>query len=774
MLLLLIAASSCNSQKKVARRGGYLLVKNSIKTDNASIPSEEIEGFFQQKATSRRFTIIKPGVWIYETLSKGKQTKIKNKIKEKYGTAPVILDTNLALRTEHNIILYLHNKGFYHPIVTHSFKYKRAIVTANYRIIAGKPHTISSIQYDIPNRELAGYVFSDTSNRMIMKGVNFDTYLLDDERDRITQFLRNNGYYSFSRSNIAFRADTSSIRLETPIVVVIRDPSVKSAASTDSVNSTAFSRYFIHNIYVMPDLEQSLIRDGSYDTLAFYYRLQPHDSLEQVYYFIHGKKQRLKPIAIASAITIRTGQAYDQEMVTQTYKRIIGLSIVRSANIGLTIPDPRDIADKTRQWLDCSIKLTRNPVNLLTLGTEGTNSSGSLGMGFNALYQNRNLFKRAETFRLKINTGAELQANAPQIGDTKKLWIFNALEAGVEAGIDLPRLLLPNAFISTVKNNQARTSLVVAYGFESRPDYSRKITTTSWTYQWNASQKLKYIFTPLELSFVRMAKDSAFEAYLVGLTDPQFIGQYNDHLLTMIRYSVVYSNMAMLKEHRFFFFRANIETSGNVFNVLDKVFPGENASGGYYKRFGVRYAQYLRTDIDFRKFWNLNSKRSLAFHLMTGVGLPYGNSDAIPFEKSFWLGGANDMRGWRIRSLGPGGYTNDSVRYDRTGDLLLCSSFEYRFPIYSFLHGSLFSDVGNIWLRQANPDFPNGDFILKNLGKQLAMDAGFGLRFDFSFFIFRLDWAFRMKNPQHKDQWFQSNDFRLKDAVWNFGIGFPF
>ena len=159
---------------------------------------------------------------------------------------------------------------------------------------------------------------------------------------------------------------------------------------------------------------------------------------------------------------------------------------------------------------------------------------------------------------------------------------------------------------------------------------------------------------------------------------------------------------------------------------------------------------------------------------MTGAGIPYGNSVAIPIEKSFWLGGANDMRGWRLRSLGPGGYTNDSVRYDRTGDLMIYSSLEYRFPIYSFLHGGLFTDAGNIWLRQNNPDFPDGEFRLKNFGRQLAIDAGFGLRFDFSFFIFRLDWALRLKNPEFTNQWFQPEDFRLRKAVWNFGIGYPF
>jgi outer membrane protein assembly factor BamA len=758
----------------VQRRGGYILVKNSVKTDNSSIPTEEIEGFVQQKATSGRLSLFKPGVWIYETSQKGKRTKLKTKIREKYGTAPVILDTNLAIRSEHNIRLYLHNKGFYHPLISHSFNYKHSRVTANYRIIAGKPYTIKDFSYEIPDHELSGYFYADTVNSLLKRGIIFDTYLLDDERDRITQYLRNNGYYTFSKSNIIFRADTTAGDLKTTLTLIIRKLEPGSADSANSPNSLIIPRYYIRNIYIMPDLEQSLIREGEYDTLEYRYRIHFNDSLEQTFYFIHGKKLRLKPFALANAITLRSGDAYDQEIVTQTYKRLIGLPIVRSANIGLSIADDKDIPTSDRNWLDCSVKLTRNPVNLMSLGTEGTNSSGSFGMGFNALYQNRNIFKRAETFRLKINTGAELQANAPQTSNDKKLWIFNAIETGFETGIDIPRLLLPYSIFNSVRSYQARTSFVAGYGFESRPDYSRNITTFSGSYQWSVSPRLKHIFTPLELNFVRIVKDSAFQAYLSSLTDPQFIGQYNDHLLTMIRYSIIFSNLAMVKEKNLFFVRLNTETSGNVFNVLDHYFPKGNAYDGYYKRFGVRYAQYFRTDIDFRKFWNNRAKKTLALRIMAGTGIPYGNSESIPFEKSFWLGGANDMRGWRIRSLGPGGYTNDSVTYDRTGDMMIFSSLEYRFPIYSFLQGGLFSDAGNIWLRQDNPDFPDGAFRLKNVGKQLALDAGFGLRFDFSFFIFRIDWAFRLKNPEYIDQWFQSEDFRLKKAVWNFGIGYPF
>jgi hypothetical protein len=770
LLLTALIVSSCHPQKKIQRRGGYVLTKNNVRTDNSYLSTEEISGVIQQKATPGRMNLFRPGVWIYETFSKGRQSNLKKKIKEKYGTQPVILDTNLVRKSEQNIRMYLRNKGFYHPVINHRFRFKRASASVYYQIEAGKPYIISSVKYQLPDPIVSEFILKDTVNRLIKPGSIFDTYILDDERDRLSAYLRNQGYYDFSKSNIAFSADTGIGDLKTDLTYLVRKMESSSDMDDSSATSKYIPRYFIHKIFVVPDVEQSL-EHRMYDTIPYIIKT---DSTEQLIYFIRGAGSRIKPAALANTIQLRTGQAYRQDNVTQTYKRLISLPVVRSATINLDTPEPDTSKDTVSRWLDCVIKITRNPVSLLSIGTEGTNSAGRLGLGFNVLYQNRNIFKGAETFRLKINAGAEFQGNVPSLEKDKKLWLFNALESGAETGIDFPRLLLPFHIINPDRNQQVRTSITAGYGYESRPDYSRRVTTFAGSYQWNSSESLRHILTPLELNFVSILKDSVFQAYLNSLTDPQFIGQYNDHLLTMIRYSIIFSNQAMLKEKNPYYLRINAETSGNTFHVLDKATGKEQNDEGYYSRFGIRYAQYLRTDVDFRKYWNFTEKQLLAFRISAGIGFPYGNSDGIPFEKSFWLGGANDMRGWRLRSLGPGSYTNDTISFDRTGDLSAFANMEYRFPIYSFLNGGIFTDAGNIWLREENPDFPGGKFSLSNLGKQLALDAGLGLRFDFSFFIFRIDWAFRMKNPQYKSQWFQPEDFRLRKAVWNLGIGYPF
>ena len=242
----------------------------------------------------------------------------------------------------------------------------------------------------------------------------------------------------------------------------------------------------------------------------------------------------------------------------------------------------------------------------------------------------------------------------------------------------------------------------------------------------------------------------------------------------MVRYSYTNSNMSDTRLLKQYYLRLGLETSGNSLNIYDHISGRELSPEGYYEHFGIRYAQFARTDFDFRRYWKLRPGNSLVMRLAAGVAVPYGNSDVVPFEKSFWLGGANDMRGWRLRSLGPGKYASPSVRYDQAGDIMLQASLEQRFPIYSFLLGGVFVDAGNVWLMHKSVDFPGGEFALNSFADQIAMDAGIGLRLDLSFFVLRIDWALPIRNPALADKWFNSQDFRLPDTAWNFGIGYPF
>jgi outer membrane protein assembly factor BamA len=468
------------------------------------------------------------------------------------------------------------------------------------------------------------------------------------------------------------------------------------------------------------------------------------------------------------------GEDYSQASANRTYKKLISQPIIGSANVNMAIKNPGMVYPGEKQLLDCNIRLKRNQLNTFTVGTEGTNSGGRFGLGLNTSIQNRNIFRGAEVLSLKLKASAELQGSLNNPNQTNYFLFFNTVEGGAEISIDFPRLLIP--YWSRYQENLrlGRTSLSAGAGFEYQKDYQRTISSVAWSYKWNKSEKIKYVFTPFEFNYIRVYPSDSFQNYLNSLTDPVYKSQYTNHLLTMIRFSIIVSNAGITKLNNQYFLRMNAETSGNIPYMVDNLKKNPSTSEGYYTRLGVRYSQYFRYDVDYRRYWKLRHGNSLAYRLMGGAAYPYGNSDAVPFEKSFWLGGANDMRGWRLRSLGPGAYVDSTNNYDKTGDIMLETTIEHRFPIYSFLLGSLFLDAGNIWLRSPSEDFPNGEFKLNTFYKQIAVDIGVGLRFDFSFFIFRLDGAVPVHEPTRPGEWFNPETFQFKNSILNFAIGYPF
>lgn len=770
LILFMLSLAACHPARKVERRGGYLLVKNTIKNKNTYLPVDELDGFLQQNAMPGRLApYFRPGVYFYERSLLGKETKFKLFQRKALGKKPIILDTLLTITTVDKLEQYLKNKGFYHSTVNRAIKYKRTTASVIYQINSGPPCIVNNFDYFIEDSVMRGYIMSDTAQGKLRKGMIYDTYVLDDERERIATMLRNNSYYNFSLSDIYYKVDTTNAGLSAEVEMFIKKIKISIPGTTDSTNEILHPRFYIKNIYIIPNAEKSL-QVNSYDTLAYKYYLNKADTSGKAIFILHKNERFLKPSFLATCLEFAPGNEYSQLKTNLTYKKLISQPIIGAANVSMVILNPEKINSTEKQWLDCNIKLIRNKPNTFSLGTEGTNSGGRFGLGVNTSVQNRNLFRRAEVFSIKVRASAELQGSLYNQGSENKI----PYEAGIEASIDFPRVLLPYRSNYIQNSKLGRTSVSAGTGFENQLDYRRTITTAAWSYKWNSNESISHIFTPLELNYVNIYPSDSFSNYLNSLTDPQYKSQYTDHMLTMIRYSFIYSNMRTTKLNNQFFLRFNAETSGNIPYMIDNATKELDSANGYYERFGVRYANYVRFDGDYRRYWKLRFHNLLVFRIMGGIALPYGNSVSVPFEKSFWLGGANDMRGWRLRTLGPGGYSASDQNYDKTGDIMLQTSIEQRFPIYSFLLGSLFIDAGNVWLRQESEDFPNGNFKLDTFYKQIAMDMGVGLRFDFSFFIFRLDAAIPFHDPATADTWFAKDVFKINNTILNFGIGYPF
>ena len=771
-----LSLASCNSSRKVERRGGFLLVKNTIKNKNPYLPYDELEGFLQQNAMPGRLApFIRPGVYFYELSRQGKESRFRTFLSNSFGKKPVILDTVFCRSTTDKLDMYLKNKGFYHATITKSVKYWSKTAKVTYNIESGPPCIVKNFEFYIPDSVMRELILSDTAKGLLRNGMIYDTYVLDDERDRIANHLRNNSYFNFSLSDIYYLVDTTNAGLSAEVELNIKKIRIGIPGTTDSTSEIQHPRFYIKNIYITPNAD--IISQGrQHDTLAYRYFLNKTDTIGKTIYILHNNESLLRPSFLSSCLEYAQGDPYSQLAANRTYKKLISQPIIGSANISMAMINPELINPDEKQWLDCNIRLIRNRLNLFNLGTEGTNSGGRFGLGINTSIQNRNLFRGAEILSLKLRTSAELQGslNNQNTSSNNYFLLFNTLEGGIEASIDFPRLLIPFQPSYLPSTKLARTSLSAGAGFEFRPEYKRRIFSAAWAYKWNKNEQIRHIFTPLELNYIKISPSDSFSNYLESLTDPQYKSQYTDHLLSMIRYSITISNMGITGKNNQFFLRLNTESSGNVSYLYDNLTDKPKSPDGYYQRFGVRYSQYLRFDFDFRKYWQLSHGNSLAFRSMGGIAMPYGNSVSVPFEKSFWLGGANDLRGWRLRSLGPGAFVDSTVSFDKTGDIMLQASLEHRFPIYSFLNGSFFVDAGNIWLREKSEDFPDGEFKINKFYNQIAMDLGFGLRFDFSFFIFRLDAAVPFCNPARVEKWFNKDDFRIKKSILNFGIGYPF
>ena len=282
------------------------------------------------------------------------------------------------------------------------------------------------------------------------------------------------------------------------------------------------------------------------------------------------------------------------------------------------------------------------------------------------------------------------------------------------------------------------------------------------------------MLTPININFVNVNPTPEFQEILDKETNRRLKEQYSDHLIAGGSISLIYDNQKIKNSRSYDYIRLDFETSGNIIYAAQSLFGTKKTDDEYYQIFGIRYSQYARINIDYRHYFHLNNPGNIiALRALGGAGIPYLNSNEIPYEKGFYGGGANDMRGWRFRELGPGGYAGQG-NYERVGDIQLETNLEYRFTIYSFLKGAFFTDIGNIWSYNAD-NYPDGQFKWDTFYKQLAVDAGFGLRFDFSYFIFRLDAGIPIRDPAYSNEERWRFDYlRFDQFVINFGIGYPF
>ena len=765
LILVVITVSSCAPARYVPE-GDHLLSKNKVESLQKSISEDQLKGYVLQKP-NKRLLGMRFYLFLY-SLSNVEKEKWPHNWLRRIGEEPVIYNPSLTKSSTEQIRQFLENKGYYHAEVHDTVTFSGKNARAHYRIRPNEPYRVKSISYYFEDTSLVSYILPDTLNSLLKRNMRFDKDVLQQERIRIENLLKEEGYYRFAKEYIFFNAtldpENNSVELLMRIKEFVEgepDPKTK---------IRQHHRYKIGNVYLVPNFYG--VDNSNRNALTIKY----DTAVYQGQYLLNSGKPNLRPGVIVNSSYIIPGQYYRLSDVNKTYQNLSELSLVRYTNITFKEEESVPVSEPTK-LLDCRIELTQKKIQAYQTEIAGTNSAGDLGVRGNILYQNYNLFRGAEVFNMKLTGAIEALKNRSE-GKYRSM-----KEIGAEASIVFPKFFSPLRLESFVKKYAPKTSFSLLFNYQSRPDYTRSIANSSFAYRWKSNPYLTHTVVPLEINYVQIYEDRSSTEFLDSMKNTPLGYSFEDHMVNVIRYGFELNNQSIGRRKDFFFTRFNIETAGNLVNLANNL-SHEKSSEEPFLIFNVPYFQYVRGDLDYSFHNVIDKQNKFIYHFFVGLGIPYGNSDALPYEKKFFAGGPNSIRAWNTYGLGPGSYVASdsalsSVFYypHQNGDMRLEANIEYRFKVVWKMEAALFLDMGNIWEIKADSERPGADFDWNRFYKEIAVGSGFGFRFDFSFFLLRLDFGIKLRDPAlpENDRWIPVfRGFGMDDLHVNFGIGYPF
>ena len=779
VVLAALVLWGCSPVKHVPD-GEYLLdrVAINVMADSAGHRAgtpDELINFLRQQPNHKVLGFLKLQLATY-SLSGKDSTKWYNRWLRRLGQPPVIYDSTLTELSRRQLRQAIVNRGYMDATVTVDTVFeparKRAQVT--YNIDPGEPHVITAINYEIADPAIGVLIESDTLERTIGPGDIFDRNRLDEERARITQRLRDRGYYSFNREYITFVADTVEGSKDLSLTMHVQPPRI-APSQIILPSDTVHTPYFVRNIYFVTgenDMEKEDFNFAGADTVRY------RDI--SVLYMDHD--HFIKPDILEEKCHIEPGKPYNASEVERTYESLSQLGILKFINIEM---NPVGMIDN-RMWLDAYILLSRNKKQSVSVEVEGTNSEGDLGFGLGLTYQHRNLAHRSELFTAKLRGSYEsLRGNFDGLINNRYT------EYAGEVGITFPKLEAPFISKAYKLRSRASTEFTVSANYQERPEYTRIIAGAAWKYKWmsTATRRNPYnvrrTFDLIDINYVYLPRSTINFLDSIAPTNPLLRYSYEDHFIMRMGYSYYRTNRRIPTGTETSFtvqpsvstLRFSGEIAGNLLYAISSAI-GQKKSDGAYKIFGIQYAQYVKGEVDYTHVRNLNSRHAIAMRAAFGIGYPYGNSSMIPFEKRFYAGGANSVRGWGVRTLGPGNYEskNSVLNFiNQCGDICLNLSFEYRVRLFWVFEGALFVDAGNIWTIKNYETQPGGLFKFNSFYKEIAAGYGAGLRMDFKYFLLRLDLGMKAHNPAlNAERWPIFHPNWKRDSTFHFAVGYPF
>jgi outer membrane protein assembly factor BamA len=762
VIFIILIISSCNPTKYVPQ-GETLLNDNHIVINREGIKKSALKPYIKQNPNERIFgTRFYLGLYNLSNINK---EKWPHKWLRDIGEEPVIFDPYATIKSKEQIKSYVASKGYFDGQVKDTVETVNRKSDVYYNIDLLPAYTIRNLHYEIADSNIKKLCFFDSVNCVIIRGKPYDVDVLQAERSRFERFIKDHGFYAFSGEHINFRVDSTVGNRQVDIYYCVKNFTKIDAYNRISV--VPHSVYKVKNIYIYPNFVPKEALEGgeayikSLDTINY-----------RGYYFISAKgKPEIKYDLIIQSLYLRPGSIFNITNTEQSQAHLLTLKVYRLVNIYYNdSKEPESPKDSVLN-IDCNIQLTLLRQQSYKVELEGTNSAGNLGGALNLIYQHKNLLHGAELFSMKLK-GAYEAYSQPDSS------LSGTQEYGFETSLRLPKFLIP--FLkkeSFIKKYNPFTTVLAAYDYQNLPFYTRTIANATFGYAWKAGSYQEHIVNPLQLNVVKLLSiDPAFAARIDSSSYLAY--SYKDVMILGGSYSYIFNNQKIKKARDFWFLRINAETAGNMLALAGKL-VGAKKTDSTYNILGQPYAQYVRTDLDLRYNYILNEVSSIVYRGFVGIGIPYGNSKALPFEKQYFGGGANGIRAWQVRSLGPGSYNPGSTTFlNQTADIKLEANAEYRFKLIWILEGALFLDAGNIWTYYDDPVRPGSQFRFNKFYKDIAVGTGTGFRFDFKFVLGRVDLGMKLRDPLLTDgsKWIimrRPYNFK-KDFALVLAIGYPF
>ncbi len=746
--------------------GEYLLIKNEIKSKDDYLEKENIEKHIKQKPNRKVLGIFRFHLGMYN-LSNKDSSWLKN-----IGEAPVLLDSEMVERSKSQMELYLFKNGFFdatvtdsvrfvksrlfpnglfHKSVPDSVKLKRKKAVVEYYINYNSPYVIRKINYSTQDTGIAKLINIYQQSSLLIPGERYNEENFDKERERITADLKDRGYYFFTRNYITFQLDSSLQKHQIDVNLYINRVNENISGSETTLNPIIdHQTYKLRNIYIQTDYNPKDPNNSlSIDTIEY----------NNYYILSRGTKRVVRDNVLVQNLFIKKGDIYLQRDLDLTYRRLQELNIFKFINLYF-VEVPRE-GNQDQYLLDLQIQLTPMEKMDFTIESEVTNTGSNIGLAGSVGYRNKNTFRGAEVLEAKIKGGLEAIPNTKTDVESNPFYVFNTYDIGPEVSMSFKKFLLPG-FLErkTSRYSNPRTVVSLGYNHQNSPDYIRSITNFNFGYNWSPTSKQRFGFYPININSVIVDLDPTFEQYLKDQQDQALIYAYQTHTISSLRLTWSTTSQTVNPKKDYVNFITTFEFAVPVFKDPSR---------------------FVRIDYDLTYYHNINDFNNLVSRITMGIGIPIPPSPSLPFEKSFFAGGANSMRAWYARTLGPGSYKSN-LDIEQSGDIKIETNLEYRSEFFKFSNGmkieaAAFVDAGNIWTKKEDVSRPGGKFEPDQMLEEFGIGAGLGLRFNFSFFVFRLDGAVKLRDPSYDagERWVYPNEkFVIGDITPNIAIGYPF